>query len=82
MPRSILMTRIVVQVKERLLSGFSEASAPHPVRIRVGKAVLGKGRRFPPLDVSVAESLRRQLLPEIEALEDILNIDLAAWKPH
>jgi hypothetical protein len=40
----------------------------------------GRGEPFPPLTPEQDASMRKRYLPEIEALEDLLQIDLSAWK--
>jgi hypothetical protein len=46
----------------------------------------GRGEPFPPLTPEQDERLRKRYLPEVEALEELLTIDLSAWKkpraPH
>jgi hypothetical protein len=37
---------------------------------------------LPPLDAAFAEELRVRMLPEINALEGLLNTDLSSWKPR
>ncbi|MBF6569729.1 MAG: sulfotransferase [Candidatus Binataceae bacterium] len=38
--------------------------------------------RIPPLDPEFAEQMRREMRPQIESLEVLLNTDLSAWKPR
>jgi hypothetical protein len=40
----------------------------------------GRGELFPPLTPEQDASLRERFLPEVEALEELLMIDLSAWK--
>jgi Sulfotransferase domain len=40
----------------------------------------GRGQPFPRLTPEQEERLRARYLPEVEALEDLLKIDLSAWK--
>jgi hypothetical protein len=40
----------------------------------------GRGEPFPPLTLEEDARLRQRFLPEVEALEDMLAIDLSAWK--
>jgi hypothetical protein len=41
----------------------------------------GRGPSFPPLDAAVERRLRERFLPEVEAVEELTNRDLSAWKP-
>jgi Sulfotransferase domain len=41
----------------------------------------GGGDPFPPLDPEVERRLREYFLPEVEAVEELTNRDLSAWKP-
>lgn len=47
---------------------------------RVWDFCFGRGEKFPPLSDETRERLRRELLPEIEALEDLIGRDLSNWK--
>jgi hypothetical protein len=40
----------------------------------------GRGEIFPPLTPEQDASLRARLLPDVEALEEFMQIDLSAWK--
>ena len=40
----------------------------------------GRGELFPPLTPEQDERLRKRYLPEVEALEELLMIDLSSWK--
>jgi hypothetical protein len=40
----------------------------------------GRGEPFPPLTLEQEARLRERYLPEVEALEELLMIDLSAWK--
>jgi hypothetical protein len=40
----------------------------------------GRGELFPRLTADQDQRLRARFLPEVEALEELLNIDLSAWK--
>jgi hypothetical protein len=40
----------------------------------------GRGEPFPPLTSEQEARLRERYLPEVEALEELLMIDLSAWK--
>ena len=40
----------------------------------------GRGAPFPPLTAEQDAHLRQRYLPEVEALEDLLGVDLSAWK--
>ncbi len=39
------------------------------------------GEEFAPLPLAIEARARRQFLPEVEALEELLERDLSAWKP-
>ncbi len=41
----------------------------------------GGGEAFPPLEPEVEMRLREYFLPEVEAVEQLTNRDLSAWKP-
>jgi hypothetical protein len=49
-------------------------------RSGVWKFCGGRGELFPPLTPDQDASLRERYLPEVEALEELLMIDLSAWK--
>jgi hypothetical protein len=36
--------------------------------------------QFPPIDERLESQLRREYLPEIEALERLTSLDLSGWK--
>ena len=40
----------------------------------------GRGEPFPKLSPEQEARLRERYMPEVEALEDLLRIDLSAWK--
>ena len=40
----------------------------------------GRGEPYPRLTIEQEERLRERYLPEVEALEELLGIDLSAWK--
>ncbi|MGH7812454.1 MAG: sulfotransferase family protein [Candidatus Binataceae bacterium] len=50
-------------------------------RTGVWRFCFGRGEEFPPLDPETDARLRRQYLPEVEALEKLIGRDLSAWKP-
>lgn len=49
-------------------------------RMGLWRFCFGGGGPFAPLDEEVAARLRRFFTPEVEALEDLLERDLSAWK--
>jgi hypothetical protein len=49
-------------------------------RTALWKFCFGRGAPFPPLAAEVETRVRMRLLPEIEALEEIIQRDLSAWK--
>jgi hypothetical protein len=49
-------------------------------RVGVWEFCHGRGEPFPPLALEQEARLRERYLPEVEALEDLLRIDLSAWK--
>jgi hypothetical protein len=49
-------------------------------RAGVWKFCQGRGELFPKLSAEQDARLRERYLPEVEALEDLLRIDLSAWK--
>jgi hypothetical protein len=49
-------------------------------RTALWKFCFGRGQPFPPLGAEVETRVRMRLLPEIEALEEIIQRDLSAWK--
>jgi hypothetical protein len=49
-------------------------------RTRVWEFCRGRGELFPPLTPEQDARLRARYLPEVEALEELLKIDLSAWK--
>jgi hypothetical protein len=40
----------------------------------------GRGELYPPLTLEEDARLRARYLPEVEALEELLRIDLSTWK--
>jgi hypothetical protein len=40
----------------------------------------GGGELFPPLTTEQEQRIREHYLPEVEALEELLGIDLSVWK--
>ncbi|HUO05423.1 MAG TPA: sulfotransferase [Candidatus Binataceae bacterium] len=49
-------------------------------RAGVWQFCYGRGEKFPPLSPEQESMLLKRYLPEIEALEDLLKIDLSDWK--
>ena len=49
-------------------------------RTGVWQYCYGRGEKFPPLSPEQEASLRERYRPEVEALEELLKIDLSAWK--
>lgn len=49
-------------------------------RAGVWQFCYGRGEAFPPLTAEQEKMLRERFRPEVEALEDLLKIDLSAWK--
>ena len=47
---------------------------------RLARIILWRDTSIPPLDSATACKLRRELRAEVEALEEMLNRDLSAWK--
>ena len=49
-------------------------------RMGVWRFCGGRGELYPPLTPEQDQRLRARYLPEVEALEELLKIDLSAWK--
>jgi len=49
-------------------------------RARVWQYCYGRGEKFPPLTPEQEAMLRERFRPDVEALEDLLKIDLSEWK--
>ncbi len=49
-------------------------------RAGVWKFCYGRGEKFPPLTFEQEAMLRERFKPEVDALEDLLKIDLSAWR--
>jgi hypothetical protein len=49
-------------------------------RAGVWQFCAGRGELYPPLTPEEDARLRKRFLPEVEALEALLKIDLSAWK--
>jgi hypothetical protein len=79
-PRHYYLTRGAAMMadwakKQRLDSVVSTAK-----RIGAMKLFVGGGKPFEDLSRHQKDRLREQLRPEVDALEDLLNRDLSAWK--
>jgi hypothetical protein len=42
---------------------------------------MGRGKKYPPLDLETQARLRERFRPQVEDLEALLHRDLSAWKP-
>jgi Sulfotransferase domain len=79
-PKSRRLARRATTVLTWLNGHQAYAAVDALDRAGVWKFCHGRGEPFPQLTPEQEARLRERYLPEVEALEDLLRIDLSAWK--
>jgi Sulfotransferase domain len=79
-PRNIRLARKARRLIDRLKERQMYRTINALDRVRLWGFCFGRGEKFPPLDPAIEARLREHFLPEIEALEAMLNRDLSVWK--
>jgi hypothetical protein len=81
MPRHWVWTHLGVSVGNWLYGREWERALALVRKLALRRFFLEGGQPFPPLDPRREQRLRRELLPDIERLEAMLERDLSNWKP-
>jgi hypothetical protein len=82
-PKSAFLARLAVIAKTQLQARDWFRTDAYLDRLGFFAFCRGRGDKFPPIPSNIADRLKEELLPEIEALEQLLEYDLSAWKaPH
>jgi hypothetical protein len=81
-PPNFHVTRLASAIAEWLKAHHWGKTVARAKRSPLGRVVLGGAASIPSPDPATQKRLRELFLPEVEALEELLNRDLAAWKPR
>ncbi len=79
-PRNPRLARVARIVRDRLQKRGSYTMVNLFKKTGIRNLLFGRGPSFEPLQAGTAARLREFFRPEVEALEDMLGRDLAAWK--
>lgn len=80
MPRNLWLARRARKIRMRLKERQFYKTIRWMKESHVWDFCFGRGEQFPPINPDTRDRLFQELLPEIEATEELIGRDLSAWK--